>query len=127
MFSSLFFNKIFIFGCTGSSLLLCVGFLQSQQAGPTLQRGARASSHCGGSPCRRAQALECTGSSDCSSRAQLLCGMWNHPRPGTEPVSLALAHSYPLHLQESPNLCFLIAKLFCNVAIKINVLIRKCF
>ena len=29
--------------------------------------------------------------SDCGSRAQLLCGMWDPPRPGLEPVSPALA------------------------------------
>ena len=29
--------------------------------------------------------------SNCSSRAQLLRGMWNLPRPGLEPVSPALA------------------------------------
>ena len=29
--------------------------------------------------------------SDCGSRAQLLCGMWDLPRPGLEPVSPALA------------------------------------
>ena len=29
--------------------------------------------------------------SNCGSRAQLLCGMWDLPRPGLEPVSRALA------------------------------------
>ena len=29
--------------------------------------------------------------SNCGSRAQLLCGMWDLPRPGLEPVSTALA------------------------------------
>ena len=29
--------------------------------------------------------------SSCGSRAQLLCGMWDLPRPGLEPVFLALA------------------------------------
>ena len=29
--------------------------------------------------------------SNCGSRAQLLCGMWDPPRPGPEPVSPALA------------------------------------
>ena len=29
--------------------------------------------------------------SNCGSRAQLLCGMWDLPRPGLEPVSAALA------------------------------------
>ena len=46
----LFFLKLFIylfiFGCTGSSLL-CSGFLWLQRAGPTLHCGAQAP-HCGG-------------------------------------------------------------------------------
>ena len=29
--------------------------------------------------------------SSCGARAQLLCGMWDPPRPGPEPVSPALA------------------------------------
>ena len=29
--------------------------------------------------------------SNCGSRAQLLCGMWDLPRPGLEPVSPSLA------------------------------------
>ena len=29
--------------------------------------------------------------SNCGSRAQLLCGMWDLPRPGLEPTSPALA------------------------------------
>ena len=29
--------------------------------------------------------------SNCGSRGQLLCGMWDLPRPGLEPVSPALA------------------------------------
>ena len=32
--------------------------------------------------------------SSCGSRAQLLCGMWDLPRPGLEPVSPALAGRY---------------------------------
>ena len=45
---------IFIFGCVGSSFL-CEGFLQLQQAGATLHRGARAS-HYRGLSCCGAQA-----------------------------------------------------------------------
>ena len=33
--------------------------------------------------------------SNCGSRAQLLCGMWDLPRPGLEPVSPALAGRFP--------------------------------
>ena len=32
--------------------------------------------------------------SSCGSRAQLLCGMWDLPRPGLEPMSLALAGGF---------------------------------
>ena len=32
--------------------------------------------------------------SSCGSRAQLLRGMWDPPRPGLEPVSLALAGGF---------------------------------
>ena len=32
--------------------------------------------------------------SSCGSRAQLLCGMWDLPRPGLEPVSSALAGGF---------------------------------
>ena len=31
------------------------------------------------------------GFSSCGARAYLLCGIWNLPKPGTEPVSPALA------------------------------------
>ena len=41
--------------------------------------------------------------SNCGSRAQLLRGMWDLPRPGLEPVSPALAaDSQPLRHQGSP-------------------------
>ena len=33
--------------------------------------------------------------SSCGSRAQSLCGMWDPPRPGLEPVSPALAGGLP--------------------------------
>ena len=46
--------------------------------------------------------------SSCGSRAQLLHGMWDLPRPGLEPVSPALAgDSQPLHHQGSPTVILL--------------------
>ena len=60
-----------------------------RQAGATLHRGARAS-HYRGLSCCGAQAPERRLSS-CGSRAQMLRGMWDLPRPGLEPVSPALA------------------------------------
>ena len=35
--------------------------------------------------------LQTRGLSNCGSRAQLLCGMWDLPRPGLKPMSPALA------------------------------------
>ena len=64
-----------------------------QQAGATLHRGARAS-HCRGLSLRPLVAehrLQTRRLSSCGSRAQLLRGMWDLPRPGLEPVSPALA------------------------------------
>ena len=49
------FIYLFIFGCA-VSLLLCKGFLQSQQAGATIHCGAT-TSHCGGFSCCAVQAL----------------------------------------------------------------------
>ena len=81
-------NYLFIFGCAGS-FLLRAGFLYLHWVEATLRYGAQAS-HCGGFSCYGAQALERRLSS-CGSRAQLLRGMWDLPRPGLEPVSPALA------------------------------------
>ena len=50
----IFIIYLFIFGCVGSSFL-CESFLQLQQAGATLHRGARAS-HYRGLSCCGAQA-----------------------------------------------------------------------
>ena len=38
--------------------------------------------------------LQMCSLSSCGSRAQLLCGMWDLPRPGLEPVSPALAGGF---------------------------------
>ena len=80
--------------------------------GATLRCSARAS-HCGGFSCYRAWALGAQASvvvsrglsscglralghrlSSCGARAQLLCDMWDLPRPGFEPVSPALASGF---------------------------------
>ena len=104
-----FLNKfiyLFIFGCIGSSLLHA-GFLQLRRA--TLHCGVQAS-HCRGFSCCGAQTLGarasivvahglgCCGSqalerrlSSSGTQAQLLCSMWDLPRPGLKPMSPALA------------------------------------
>ena len=90
----------------------CTRAFQLRRARAALRCGARAS-HCGGFSCCRAQALGARASvvvvrelsscgsrapecrlSSCGARAQLLCGMWDLPRPGLEPVSPALAGGF---------------------------------
>ena len=77
-------------------------FLQWQQVGP-LPRCSVQASHCNSFSCCEAQAAEYAGFGSCSSQAlehklntcgswaDLLLGMWDLPRPGTEPVSPAPA------------------------------------
>ena len=105
------FIYLFIFGCVGSSLLR-PGFLQLQRSGATLHCSAW--TYCGGFSCcgaralgARASVVVACGLSSCGSRAQLLRGMWDLPRPGLEPVSPALAGRFltttppgksPLHI-----------------------------
>ena len=71
-----------------------------RREGATLRCGARAS-HCGGFSCCGARALGAwasvvvaRGFNSCGSRASLLRGMWDLPRPGLEPVSPALAGGF---------------------------------
>ena len=43
--------------------------------------------------------------SNCGSRTQLLCGMWDLPRPGLEPVSPALAGRLSTTVPPGKSLC----------------------
>ena len=55
----------------------------------------------------------CVGFSSCGSRAQLLCGMWDLPGPGLEPVSPALAGRFLTTVQPGkfPRVILLISRL----------------
>ena len=86
-----FFNifiYLFIFGCVGSSFL-CEAFSSCGEQGPLfiVVRGpltvvaSLVAEH----------RLQTRRLSNCGSRAQLLCCMWDLPRLGLEPVSPALA------------------------------------
>ena len=46
--------------------------------------------------------------SNCGSLAQLLCGVWDLPKPGLEPVSPALSRQIPNHCatREAPGRIF---------------------
>ena len=92
-----FFNYLFIY------LWLCWVFVSVRGLSPVAASGGHSSSRCVGLSLSRPVLLRSTGSrragsvivarrlSNCGSRAQLLRGMWDLPRPGLEPVSPALA------------------------------------
>ena len=102
-----------IFGCPGSSLLHAGSLSSCREWGPLaatargpltaapppaaehgLQaRGPQQPRHMGFSSCG-SQSPEHRLSS-CGARAQLLCGTWDPPGPGLEPVSPALAGGLP--------------------------------
>ena len=92
----LWLRWLFVAAC-GLSLVVASGVYSSSRcAGFSLRwllllwsTGSRAAgfSSCG------LRALECRLSS-CGTRAQLLCGMWDLPGPGLEPVSPALAGGF---------------------------------
>ena len=79
------------FGCAESSSL-CGLFSSCGRQGLLSRCGAWAS-HCGGLSCCRACTLE-HGLRGCGARAQLLCGMWDLPGSGIEPMSPALAGGF---------------------------------
>ena len=102
----MFFLKIFIylFGCTGSYLFiyfyiyfwLCWVFVSVRGLSLVAARGGHSSSRCAGlftiaASLVAEHRLQTRRLSSCGSRAQLLRGMWDPPRPGLEPVFPALA------------------------------------
>ena len=102
---------LFLFGCA-KSLLLLGHFSSCGKQGLLSSCGARASHRSGFSCCRAwaqgvwASVVAAPGLSSCSSWAlehrltscgtwvQLLCRMWQLPRSGIEPASLALASRF---------------------------------
>ena len=102
---------VFIFGCA-ESLLLCMAFLQLRRVGASLPCGAQASRCDGFSGCGAqavvawASEVAAYGLSRCSSQVlksrlsscgtwtQSPCSMRNLPRPGIEPLFLALGGKF---------------------------------
>ena len=72
-------------------LWLCWVFVSVRGLSLVVASGRHSSLRCAGVSPSRPLLLQSTGSSNCGSRAQLLRGMWDLPRPGLEPVSPALA------------------------------------
>ena len=104
VFTTKFFF-FFIFGCVGSSFL-CEGFLQLQQAGTALHRGARAShyrslSFLQSTSSKRAGSVVVAHGPSCSTA----CGIF--PDQGSNPCPLHWqADSQPLRHQGSPQVSF---------------------
>ena len=100
-FKFIYLFYLLIFGRVGSSLLRA-GFLQLWRAGSTVCCCAPAS-HCGGFSCCGAWALGTRASvvvalerrlRSCGAWTLLLCGMWELPGPGLEPVFPELAGGF---------------------------------
>ena len=95
-FIATLFIYLFIFGCVGSSVL-ARAFSSYGKRGPLLiavhgplfiaVRGPLTIA----APPVAGHRLQTRRLSSCGSRAQMLRGMWDLPRPGLEPVSPALA------------------------------------
>ena len=63
--------------------------------------------------------------SNCGSRAQLLCGMWDLPRPGLEPVSPALAGRFSTTAppgKPHTSFCVNMFSLFLGIYQEVNLL-----
>ena len=88
-FFLILFIYLFIYGYVGSSFL-CEGFLSSYGKWGTLFIAVRGPLTIAASLVAEHR-LQMRRLSNCGSRAQLLRGMWDLPRPGIEPVSPALA------------------------------------
>ena len=77
------------------SFWLCCIFVSVRGLSPVAASGGHSSSQCVGlslsRPLIAEHRLQMHRLSNCGSRAQLLRGMWDPPRPGLEPVSPALA------------------------------------
>ena len=87
----------------------------------TLHCGAWAF-HCSGFFCCGAQALGMWASvvvacelSSCGAWASLLCGMWDLPGPGIEPVSPALEGGFPTTVPPGKSLACLIAPKYYDI------------
>ena len=78
---------------------LCWVFVSVRGLSLVAASGGHSSSWCAGlslsRPLVAEHRLQTRRLSSCGSQAQLLCGLWDLPRPGLEPVSPALAGRFP--------------------------------
>ena len=90
-----FFKTDFIYLFIYLFLWLCWVFVSVRGLFPVAASGGHSSSWCAGLSLSRPfvaeHRLQMRRLSSCGARAQLLCGMWDLPRPGFEPVSPASA------------------------------------
>ena len=118
IFFFIYFIYLFIFGCAGSSVH-ARAFSSCGKRGPLFiaVRGPLFIAVRGpftiAAPPAAGHRLQTRRLSSCGSRAQLLRGMWDPPRPGLEPVSPALAGRLPTTAPPGkPNISTFI---FCDI------------
>ena len=117
-----YFIYLFIFGCVGSSVP-ARAFSSCGKRGPRFiaVRGPLFIAVRGpftiAAPPVAGHRLQTRRLSSCGSRAQLLRGMWDLPRPGLEPVSPALAGWFSTTAPPGkPLLCYLKVKILIALA-----------
>ena len=89
---------------------LCWVFVSVRGLSPIAASGGHSSSRCAGlslsQPLVAEHRLQTRRLSNCGSRAQLLRGMWDLPRPGLEPASPALAGRFSTTAPPGKPRCF---------------------
>ena len=106
--SIFFLINVFILGCAGSSAQASLQLQSARGCSPVAANGflTAAASHYSSVSLQQPSLQRCLLSlrtssrapehrlSRCGARAQMPCGMWDRPRPGTRPMSLALPGSF---------------------------------
>ena len=94
-FLMLFLSAYILFMYVCMYVWLCWVFVSVRGLSLVVASGGHSSSRCAGlslsQPLVAEHRLQTRRLSNCGSRAELLRGMWDLPRPGLEPVSPALA------------------------------------
>ena len=114
--------------------MLCWVFVSVRGLSLVVASGGHSSSRCGGHSSSRCAGLSLSRPlvaehrlqtprlSNCGSRAELLHGMWDLPRPGLEPVSPTLAGRFSTTAPPGkPHVCFL--KFEWSSIIKISIFV----
>ena len=115
-FFFLIFNELTCFTYLFTFWGLCWVFVSVRGLSLVVASGGHSSSRCAGLSLSRPlvveHRLQTRRLSSCGSRAQLLRGMWDLPRPGLEPVSPALAGRFSTTAPPGKPLCPFLNQIF---------------